>query len=124
VELELKKAGFSATSREGFNTGEWVLLDYMDFVVHIFLEQKRVYYGLDRLWKSAKAFTPANFAAGKATKQPGKKQLKKPAKKTVARRVPAKSVKKKSLKKTVTKKTSAIKTTKKKTVAKKKGKKK
>jgi ribosome-associated protein len=124
VEVELEKAGIRANSKEGFSTAEWILLDYVDFVVHIFLEQKRVYYGLDRLWKSAKAYTPATFAAGKPAKKAGKKQLKKPAKKAAARRVPMKSVKKKSLKKPATKKASSSRTDKKKSVTKKKSKKK
>jgi len=119
VELELKKAGFRANSREGFNTAEWILLDYVDFVVHVFLEQKRVFYALDRLWKSAKAYTPSTFAAGKPAKKAGKQQLRKPAKKTLARRKPAKSVKRASMKRPAAKKPS-----KKKSVVKKKSKKK
>jgi len=123
VEVELEKAGIRANSKEGFSTAEWILLDYVDFVVHVFLEQKRVYYGLDRLWKSAKKYTPATFAAGKAEKKAGKKQSVKPARKTTARRVPSKSVRKKSLKKPAAKKTATKKTAKKKPVAKKKSKK-
>jgi ribosome-associated protein len=38
---------------EGKRLGEWVLLDYIDFVVHIFLEERRSFYGLDRLWGDA-----------------------------------------------------------------------
>lgn len=39
---------------EGYNTGEWVLLDYGDFIVHIFEEKAREFYDLERLWRDAK----------------------------------------------------------------------
>ena len=39
--------------REGGRNADWVLLDYVDFVVHIFLEEKREYYNLERLWADA-----------------------------------------------------------------------
>ena len=38
---------------EGRRTGEWILLDYLDLVVHVFLQEKRSFYGLDRLWGDA-----------------------------------------------------------------------
>ena len=46
-------------SVEGYNLAEWVLMDYVDFVVHIFSEHSRRFYDLERLWKSAKRLTPA-----------------------------------------------------------------
>lgn len=39
--------------REGSQRADWILLDYVDFVVHIFLEEKRSYYSLERLWAEA-----------------------------------------------------------------------
>lgn len=54
VEERLEKAGLHATHVEGYNQAEWVLLDYVDFVVHVFSEKARKYYDLERLWKSAK----------------------------------------------------------------------
>src|SRR5437667_5620568 len=63
VELRLKRAGLYPNSIEGYKQAEWVLLDYVDFVVHIFSESARKYYDLERLWKSAKKLEPAELAA-------------------------------------------------------------
>jgi ribosome-associated protein len=41
-------------SLEGYDTAEWILLDYGDFIVHIFSETARSYYDLERLWRHAK----------------------------------------------------------------------
>lgn len=54
VEQRLERSGLRATHIEGYKQAEWVLLDYVDFVVHIFSEAARKYYDLERLWKSAK----------------------------------------------------------------------
>ena len=54
VELRLKRAGLYPNNIEGYKEAEWVLLDYFDFVVHVFSESARKYYDLERLWKSAK----------------------------------------------------------------------
>src|SRR5215468_10756867 len=54
VEQRLEGAGLRPTHVEGYRQAEWVLLDYVDFVVHIFSEAARKYYDLERLWKSAK----------------------------------------------------------------------
>jgi len=48
---------------EGRREGEWVLLDYVDFVVHIFLTERRAFYDIERLRKSARPMTPAEFDA-------------------------------------------------------------
>ncbi len=54
VDERLETLGLRPTHTEGYKQAEWVLLDYVDFVVHIFSENARRYYDLERLWKSAK----------------------------------------------------------------------
>ena len=54
VELRLKAADIRAAHVEGYKQAEWVLLDYVDFVVHVFSEKARKFYDLERLWKTAK----------------------------------------------------------------------
>ena len=53
VERTLKEEGVRPLSIEGYAQGGWVLLDYGDFVVHVFLEERREYYALERLWGDA-----------------------------------------------------------------------
>ncbi|MDQ5843944.1 MAG: ribosome silencing factor [Acidobacteriota bacterium] len=50
----LKKNGTNAARIEGYKTAEWVLLDYGDFVVHVFDDKVRKFYDLERLWREAK----------------------------------------------------------------------
>jgi ribosome-associated protein len=61
VELRLKAAGMRPTQVEGYRQAEWILVDYVDFVVHVFSEKARKYYDLERLWKSAKRLEPADL---------------------------------------------------------------
>jgi ribosome-associated protein len=64
VEHRLKKEfGASPNSIEGRRQGEWILLDYVDFVVHVFLAERRAFYDIERLRKSARPLTPAQFDA-------------------------------------------------------------
>ena len=53
IEAELKKDGLRPSLVEGYNKAEWVLLDYFDFIFHIFTPSTRAFYGLERLWGSA-----------------------------------------------------------------------
>lgn len=53
VDEKLSKAGHEPSHMEGKRQSEWVLLDYVDFVVHIFSENARKFYDLERLWKTA-----------------------------------------------------------------------
>ena len=55
VELRMKREfGTSPNSVEGKRQGEWILLDYVDFVVHVFLAERRAFYDIERLRKSAR----------------------------------------------------------------------
>jgi ribosome-associated protein len=53
IEEALRKKGVRPALVEGYSRGEWVLLDYFDFIVHVFLPATRDYYGLERLWGDA-----------------------------------------------------------------------
>jgi ribosome-associated protein len=56
IELKMKREfGTYANSVEGRRTGEWILMDYVDFVVHIFVEEKRAFYDIERLRNSARS---------------------------------------------------------------------
>ena len=64
IEHKLKKEyGAYPNSVEGRRKGEWILLDYVDFVVHVFLAERRAFYDIERLRKSARPLTPAEFDA-------------------------------------------------------------
>src|SRR3954454_5644805 len=78
VELRLKRAGLYPNNIEGHKQAEWVLIDYVDFVVHIFSESARKYYDLERLWRTAKKITPAEFTA-KPRRAAPRKQVRKRA---------------------------------------------
>jgi ribosome-associated protein len=54
IEKGLKAMGERPVSVEGFNPGEWILMDYGDFLVHIFSTSARSFYDLERLWRHAK----------------------------------------------------------------------
>ena len=53
VEDELTKLGIEARGKEGYDSQVWVLLDYGDVMVHIFNEENRDFYNLEKLWKDA-----------------------------------------------------------------------
>jgi ribosome-associated protein len=58
----LKKTGETAARVEGYKTAEWILLDYGDFVVHVFEQKARQFYDLERLWRESKRVElPAEF---------------------------------------------------------------
>lgn len=125
IELRLKRDfGQLPNSREGYRQAEWVLLDYVDFVVHIFSEEKRAYYGLERLRKSAVSRDPASVKTagkktvkrvGKSASQPvskkrgSKKSVGKKAvtRKSVGRRTVDKTARPKAAKKSAKKRSSS-----------------
>lgn len=50
----LKNSGRAPAHIEGYTRAEWILVDYLDFIVHIFIERAREFYDLERLWKTAR----------------------------------------------------------------------
>jgi len=111
IEFRLKREyGAYASSVEGRRVGEWILLDYFDFVVHVFLEEKRAFYDIERLRKSAQKLDIDQLKAAltkKTLAARGKSATKKaPAKKSAAKKSIA--AKKTAPKKTAAKKKSAV----------------
>ena len=51
---KLKEPGLACAHIEGYDTASWILLDYIDVVVHIFQESDREYYNIERLWKDGR----------------------------------------------------------------------
>ena len=100
VELRLKRDfGTYPNSVEGRRQGEWILMDYVDFIVHVFSPEKRAFYGLERLRKSATTISVADLntelkAAVSATRA-------KAPKKAVAAKAPVKKAPAKTAKKAV-----------------------
>lgn len=96
VELRLKRNfGVMPNSVEGRRRGEWILLDYVDFVVHVFLTDRRAFYDIERLRKSARPVTPAEFdeelkaTLVKKTRAVRKKSEPKPKSVAAAKKAPA-----------------------------------
>jgi ribosome-associated protein len=107
IEYRLKKDfGAMPHSVEGRRRGDWILLDYVDFVVHVFLSERRAFYDIERLRKSARPLTPTEFdaelkaaLAAKTRATRGKAAdagSKKPAKTTAAKKAKPKSTATKS----------------------------
>jgi len=103
IEHRLKKEfGVMPSSVEGRKQGDWILLDYFDFVVHVFLSERRAFYDIERLRKSARPITPAEFdaeltaaltartAAARAARKPKKAATKEAGAKKAAAKQPAK----------------------------------
>jgi ribosome-associated protein len=126
IEHRLKKEfGVTPNSVEGRRKGDWILLDYVDFVVHVFLTERRAFYDIERLRKSARPLTPAEFDAELkaaltektvAARKKASAKAAPPAKKSAAKKATAK---KPAAKKAPAKKAVAAKPVAKKTAAKK-----
>ncbi|GLY67204.1 ribosome silencing factor [Amycolatopsis taiwanensis] len=67
VEEKLRLAGHKPVRREGAREGRWVLLDYVDLVVHVQHEEERSFYGLERLWKDCPRIEVPGLSGAKAT---------------------------------------------------------
>jgi ribosome-associated protein len=74
VELRLKTVGVGPAHVEGYKQGEWILVDYVDFVVHVFSEKARKFYDLERLWKTAKRLEPSELKPQAGTKAASKRR--------------------------------------------------
>ena len=116
VELRLKREfGVYPNSVEGRRQGEWILMDYVDFIVHVFSAEKRAFYGLERLRKSAttisvddlNAEVSARITETRAKKSPAKKTARVGAKKAAIKAVSSKVEAKKSIVKKLISKPSA-----------------
>lgn len=55
LEFQLKTMGVTAHHIEGYRNDNWILLDYTDVIVHVFSDEAREYYSLDRLWQDGEA---------------------------------------------------------------------
>jgi ribosome-associated protein len=58
VEEFLAKEGVFVKQREGYTTGNWILLDFEDIIVHVFDKENRLFYDLERIWRDGKICTP------------------------------------------------------------------
>lgn len=65
VDRALVANGVRALAVEGYAQGGWILLDYWDFLLHIFLEEKREFYALERLWGDAPEITAMMRVSGR-----------------------------------------------------------
>jgi ribosome-associated protein len=61
VEAKLAAKGYRSAHVEGYNNAEWILLDYVDLVIHVFSRKARAYYDLERLWRDAKTLDVAQL---------------------------------------------------------------
>lgn len=58
LEFKMEEAGYNLLHKEGYDSARWILLDFGDVVVHIFHEEDRSFYSLERLWADGKFLTP------------------------------------------------------------------
>jgi ribosome-associated protein len=72
IEDKLRKAGARPVRREGEREGRWVLLDYLDVVIHVQHAEERVFYALERLWKDCPRIPlPEPVSAGRPARSNG-----------------------------------------------------
>jgi ribosome-associated protein len=111
IELRLKREfGVYPNSVEGRRQAEWILMDYVDFIVHVFSPEKRAFYGLERLRKTATTLSVAELNAELKAAISKARAKKAPAKKAAAKKAPAKKAAVKKPVKAAAKKVAAKKT--------------
>ncbi len=91
VDQKLSSIGQEPRHVEGYNQAEWVLMDYVDFVIHIFSENARKFYDLERLWKSARHLSPEDLSKP-SERTPARSRV--AAKKAPVRKSPSTAAKK------------------------------
>ena len=57
AEESLGKAGYDAKQIEGYQSANWILMDYKDIIVHVFSKEDRAFYDLERIWRDGKQIT-------------------------------------------------------------------
>lgn len=62
VEETLGRAGYTLKQVEGYNTANWILMDFNDIIIHIFDKENRLFYNLERIWRDGKDIDPAELA--------------------------------------------------------------
>ena len=75
IEAKLKESGYRPNHIEGYRNAEWVLLDYIDLVVHIFSRSARNFYDLERLWRDAKKVDARKLLRPPARRASPKKRM-------------------------------------------------
>ena len=78
VEKQLKASGIRPSHVEGYQNSEWILLDCMDLVIHIFSRNARAFYDLERLWRDAIKMD-ASLLIDKKEAKPGRRKTMKPS---------------------------------------------
>ena len=63
VQEELHKAGFVPNQVEGYNSANWILLDYGDIIIHVFDEENRLFYDLERIWRDGSVIAAEDLEA-------------------------------------------------------------
>lgn len=58
AEEELHKAGYHCAQKEGNTNSSWILLDYKDIIIHVFSQEDRLFYDLERIWRDGTILTP------------------------------------------------------------------
>ncbi len=61
VEEKLGRAGYSVKQVEGYDTANWILMDFGDVIIHIFDKENRLLYDLERIWRDGKLIEKENF---------------------------------------------------------------